>query len=110
MMESQPEEPITIQVDNPRVFHAAIEYLYTQQIILNEENAVDVLMCANQYSFADLLHLVEDFLCVHLQSSSLEETGTAFLPSFHNAPDESLTRSASLKHTTTHTAQSTCTM
>ncbi|ELR20861.1 BTB/POZ domain containing protein [Acanthamoeba castellanii str. Neff] len=74
MMEGQPEEPITIQVDNPRVFHAAIEYLYTQQIILNEENAVDVLMCANQYSFTDLLHLVEDFLCVHLQSSSLEET------------------------------------
>jgi hypothetical protein len=76
MIEAQPDERITIQVDNPRVFNAAIEYLYTQHIALNEDNAVDVLMCANQYSFTDLLHLVEDFLCVHLQSCAMEDTGT----------------------------------
>lgn len=78
MIEGQPEEIITILVDNPRVFNAAIDYLYTQHISLNEENAVDVLMCANQYNFTDLLHLAEDYLCANLQISSLEETGIIF--------------------------------
>lgn len=84
MIEGQPEEIITILVDNPRVFNAAIDYLYTQHISLNEENAVDVLMCANQYNFTDLLHLAEDYLCANLQISSLEETGNF---SFLHNPD-----------------------
>ncbi len=45
------------------------------QIELNEENAVDILLCSNQYGLTDLLHLVEEFLSIHIQTCTMEEIG-----------------------------------
>ncbi len=108
MIESLPDERITIVVDNPRIFHNIIDYLYTNEVCLgffsfiplyyscrkeimrlfpffifflpfqievNEENAVDILLCANQYGLTDLLHLVEEFLSIHIQTCTMEEIG-----------------------------------